>query len=175
MKSLKATFVLTIFLGFVKCRDLNNSILVQQFGYSIDSSVIDLNGLSIDSIDLKTFEDYSKLEVLYLDDNKINKIEYGLFNKLTNLKELWLESNSIIAIDKNSLLGLNNLRLVCLRNNPISNLFPNSLSVICETNKECIIKVFEKCIRNENLTTTTQVLSTTTTKITTFASGINIL
>ena len=171
MKSLKATLVLTIFLGFVKCRDLNNAILVQQFGYSIDSSVIDLNGLSIDSIDLKTFEDYSKLEVLYLDDNKITKIEYGLFNKLTNLKELWLESNSIIAFNKNSLLGLNNLRLVCIRNNPISNLFPSSLSV----NKECIVKVFEKCIRNENLTTTTQVMSTTTTKIKTFASGINIL
>ena len=119
MKSLKATFVLTIFLGFVKCRDLNNSILVQQFGYSIDSSVIDLNGLSIDSIDLKTFEDYSKLEVLYLENNKITKIEYGLFNKLKNLKELWLESNNIKAIDKNSLLGLNNLKLVCLSNNPI--------------------------------------------------------
>ncbi len=52
MKSLEGTFVLTIFLGFVKCRELNNSILAQQFGYSINSSVIDLNGLSIDSINL---------------------------------------------------------------------------------------------------------------------------
>ncbi len=175
MNTFKATILLTIFFELINCRELNKSILVQQFGYLKDSTIIDLNGLSIDTIDLRTFEDHTKLEVLYLDDNKINKIENGLFNKLTNLKELWLESNSIIAIDKNSLLGLNNLRLVCLRNNPISNLFPSSLSVICETNKECIIKVFEKCTRNENLITTTQFMSTTTTKITTFASGINIL
>ena len=72
----------------INCRELNKSILVQQFGYLKDSTIIDLNKLSIDTIDLKTFEDYSKLEVLYLDDNKINKIEYGLLNKLKNLKEL---------------------------------------------------------------------------------------
>jgi len=171
MNIILASFLFTIFSSVVKCRVLNKTILVQQFGYLEDAILIDLNGISIDSIELGTFNDFSKLEVLYLDDNKINKIENGLLNNLTSLKELWLESNTLIAIDKNSLVGLNNLQLVCLHNNPISNLFPSSLSIICETNKECNIKIFEKCIRKEY---TTSTITPTTLTTTTIAGKINL-
>jgi len=48
MNTLKATFVLTIFLGSIKCRELN---------YSNGSTIIDQNRLIIDAIDLKKFKD----------------------------------------------------------------------------------------------------------------------
>ena len=164
MNIVLASFLFTIFLNVVKCRILNKTILIQQYGYSEDALLIDLNGLSIDSIEIGTFKDFSKLEVLYLDDNKISKIENGLLNNLSSLKELWLESNTLIAIDKNSLVGLNSLKLVCLYNNPISNLFPSSLSNICETNKECTVKILDKCIRKEYTTSTITTTTLTTTK-----------
>jgi hypothetical protein len=44
---------------------------------------------------------YTKLEKLYLEENKIKKLENGLFNHLDSLKEVWLESNNIISIDRN--------------------------------------------------------------------------
>ena len=69
-----------------------------------------------------------------------------------------------IRNDKNSLVGLNRLKLVCLYNNPISNLFPSSLSIICETNKECTVKILDKCIRKEYTTSTITTTTLTTTK-----------
>ncbi len=46
MNTLKAIFVLIIFLVFGRCRKLNKNKLVQQYSYSIDYSLIDLNGLA---------------------------------------------------------------------------------------------------------------------------------
>ena len=79
MNIVLSSFLFTIFLNVVKCRILNKTIIIQQYGYSEDALLIDLNGLSIDSIEIGTFKDFSKLEVLYLDDNKISKIENGLY------------------------------------------------------------------------------------------------
>jgi hypothetical protein len=57
MNTLKATFVLTIFWGSIKCRELNISRLLKQFDNSSDSKILDQNRLIIDTIDLKTFKD----------------------------------------------------------------------------------------------------------------------
>ncbi len=57
MNTLKAKFVLTIFLGSIKCRELNISRLLKQFDNSNDSKIIDQNRLIIDTIDLKAFKD----------------------------------------------------------------------------------------------------------------------
>ena len=57
MNTFKAKFVLTIFLGSIKCRELNISRLLKQFDNSNDSKIIYQNRLIIDTIDLKTFKD----------------------------------------------------------------------------------------------------------------------
>ena len=160
---------LTIFKA-IQSRALNKSILIEQFGYSLNSDYIDLSGQNIDLIDVNTFDGFDQLEELYLEKNKINKIENGLFNKLTKLRELWLESNAIVSIDRNSFFGSNDLELVCLSKNPVSVLFPNSLASICETNKKCVVKITEICIRKES--STTYATSTTTTTTTTKAIQI---
>ena len=91
---------------------LNQSLLVQKYGYDLNSVVIDLSENSIDIIDLNTFKGYNKLEKLHLEDNKIKQLEYGLLNHLVNLKEVWLESNNIVSIDRNVFVGLNKLEKV---------------------------------------------------------------
>ena len=55
-------------------KELNQTILFETYGYSVDSVFIDLNGKSIDSIDSHTFSGYNKLQVLHLDDNKLKSI-----------------------------------------------------------------------------------------------------
>ena len=92
------------------------------------------------------------MKTLYLQGNKLERLEYGLFNGLTNLREIWLESNSIISIDRNIFVGLNKLEKICLAKNPMSSTFPNSINSLCDSNPKCIIKINERCIKNNDLT-----------------------
>ena len=62
--------LILVFVGNTLNKPLNSSVLTDKYGYSTDSVVIDLSENSIDSIDLTTFKNYVKLEVLYLDENK---------------------------------------------------------------------------------------------------------
>ena len=128
---------------------LNQSLLVQKYGYDLNSVVIDLSENSIDTVDLNTFKGYIKLEKLYLEENKIKQLGYGLLNHLgESLKEIWLQSNSIVSIDRNVFVGLKKLEKVCLSDNPISQLFPANIKTLCDTNPICTININEKCIRD---------------------------
>ena len=127
---------------------MNQSLLIQKYGFDINSVVIDLSERSIDTIDINTFKGYTKLEKLYLEENKIKQLENGLLNHLENLKEIWLEANNIVTIDRNVFVGLNKLEKVCLKDNPISLMFPTSIKPLCETNPICTIKINEKCIKD---------------------------
>ena len=127
---------------------LNQSLLIQKYGYDLNSVVIDLSENSIDIIDSNTFIGYTKLEKLYLEENKIKQLEYGLLNHLVNLKEIWLQSNSIVSINRNVFVGLNKLEKVCLSDNPISQMFPANIKPLCDTNPICTININEKCIRD---------------------------
>lgn len=162
---IKNIIILLITTGIVKSLVLNRTILIEHYGYSTDSIYIDLSNNSLDLIDSATFHSFNKLEVLYLDENKISKLDYGLFNNLKSLRQLWLESNSLIDVNRKSFVGLNSLELVCLSNNPISNLFPNYLVSLCETNIKCVVKVFEKCQRNNTSIQITTPQTDTTTSI----------
>lgn len=147
--------IIALVLVLVRCERLNQSTLIEQYGYSKDSFQIDLSSSNLDTIDLGTFNGFNNLEVIYLEDNQINRIEKGLFNNLYNLRELWLESNNLISINRNAFEGLNNLELVCLNNNPISTLFPAGLVAICATNLKCVVKTTEKCIKKSTSFKTT--------------------
>ncbi len=138
----------SMFSQFSSPIGINQSILIETYLYEIDSIEIDLSRRSIDSIDINTFKGYSKLEKLFLEDNKLKKLEYGLFNHLSNLRELWLESNFIISIDRNVFVGLNLLQKVCLNGNPISLMFPSNIEPLCDTNPNCNIKINENCLKD---------------------------
>jgi len=148
MKTLIINIILTCIFQLVSAIEINQSLLIQKYGYSIDSIEIDLSVNSIDKIDINTFKGFKKLEKLFLDNNKIKQLEYSLFNHLENLKEVWLESNNIISIDKNVFVGLNKLELVCFNDNPISYYFPHMIKRLCDTNPKCNIKIKEKCIKD---------------------------
>ena len=139
---------LNILFSSKNCKEINQTVLFNEYGYSFDSELIDLKSKSIDVIDLSTFKGLNKLEVLYLDDNSITSLVNGLFKDLVNLKEIWLEDNSLISINKNIFVGLNNLELVCFKNNPIATLYPTITQRLCDSNPKCNIKIFENCIRN---------------------------
>jgi len=144
-------FIINIILACIQLiysAGINQSLLIEKYGFSIDSNEIDLSERSIDSIDINTFKGYNSLEKLYLEDNKLSQLEYGLFNHLLNLRELWLQSNNIVSINRNVFKGLNKLEKVCLSDNPISEMFPSNLKPLCESNSNCNIKINEKCIRD---------------------------
>jgi hypothetical protein len=124
---------------------LNQSILINTYGFSLTSTEINLSGKSIDKIDANTFIGFTKLEVLNLNDNKISSIDDALLKSLPNLREFWVESNFIITVDRNAFVGLTNLKKVCLWDNPVSTNFPTILTGICSTNPECELKISEKC------------------------------
>ena len=150
--------ILSLSTIIIKSKELNETILFETYGYSVDSIIIDLNGQSIDVIDSDTFKYYTKLKVLYLDDNKLKSINNLIFNNLNQLNEIWIESNNIIQIDKNAFIGLNNLKLICLNNNPISDMFPNKLTNLCDlNNQECQIKINEKCTNKTSTTITSSI------------------
>jgi Leucine-rich repeat (LRR) protein len=148
MKFLLFNILLVAIIQLASSIGINQSLLIQKYGFNIDSVVIDLSERSIDTIDINTFIGYTKLEKLYLEENKINQLANGLFNHLESLKEVWLESNNIISIDRNVFVGLNNLEKVCLKDNPISIMFPTNIKPLCETNPMCTIKINEKCIKD---------------------------
>jgi insulin-like growth factor-binding protein complex acid labile subunit len=148
MKFLLFNILLVAIIQHASSIGINQSLLIQKYGFNIDSVVIDLSERSIDTIDINTFIGFTKLEKLYLEENKIKQLENGLFNHLESLKEVWLESNIIISIDKNVFVGLNNLEKVCLKDNPISIMFPTNIKPLCDTNPMCTIKINEKCIKD---------------------------
>jgi Leucine-rich repeat (LRR) protein len=148
MKFLLFNILLVAIIQLASSIGINQSLLIQKYGFNIDSVVIDLSERSIDTIDINTFIGFTKLEKIHLEENKINQLANGLFNHLESLKEVWLESNNIISIDRNVFVGLNNLEKVCLKDNPISIMFPTNIKPLCDTNPMCTIKINEKCIKD---------------------------
>jgi Leucine-rich repeat (LRR) protein len=148
MKFLFFNILFVALFHFTMSIEMNQSLLINKYGFDINSVVIDLSGRKIDTIDINTFKGYTKLEKLYLEENEIQHLEYGLLNHLESLKEVWLESNLIVSIDRNVFDGLNKLEIVCLKDNPISFMFPTNIRPLCETNPICTIKINEKCIKD---------------------------
>ena len=133
-------------LNLIESLRLNSTVLIENYGYPSNSTLISLFSQDIESIDENTFNGFSRLETLYLHENKLNRLEPFLFKNLFNLKVLWLESNKLVSLDKNLLNGLINLEQVCLFNNPISIIYPDSLKDICNSSPKCVVKITETCV-----------------------------
>lgn len=124
---------------------LNQTVLFEFYGYTNESTYIDLTSQNIYSIDQNTFNGLIHLEELHLENNELSELnETNVFNGLINLRELWLESNEIYSFDLNILNELTNLKYLCLNNNPISIFYNNQFKF------KHIIKQKEKCKRNRN-------------------------
>lgn len=150
--TLLSLFNCLVQINKINCIQLDQKLLFESYGYSKDSTAIDLTDQNIDSIEPNTFEFLTNLEYLNFKNNKLTRIDSRLFKNLSNLKVLNLESNSIISFEKTSLIGLNNLEQVCIFNNPVSIMFANTIKDICSTNPRCTLKIKEPC--SEVLTTT---------------------
>jgi Leucine-rich repeat (LRR) protein len=145
MNLIKAILVLLSSVEILKAVVLDKTVLINQFGYNIDSTIIDLHNKGIESVSATTFSDYKNLEVLYLDGNNIGKIETGTFTGLTKMRIIWVENNSILSIPKSVLSGLNELEQFCIAKNPISEFNPTQLATLCATNKKCVLEITNQC------------------------------
>jgi hypothetical protein len=163
MRYILCLIISFFYVSLIKAIQLNQTNLINEFGYSINSNSINLSSRSIDSIEVNTFVGFSNLKVLYLQKNKLSRLTEPIFKSIFNLKEVWLEENNIISLSKDSFVGLVNLEKICLNDNPISSLFPASLATLCSTNPNCEVKITEKCLF---YTTTTSTTTTTTIKTT---------
>ena len=171
---------------------VNKTVIYNKIFQSVTE--LNLNGMKIDYIDKKSFEDISKLKKLYLNNNLISFVDASMFEGmlynylkvlsiftsiyrliivkgLNDLEEIWLESNNIVVFDLNSLVGLNKLLKVCIYNNPISKYFPEKLQKICETNPNCIVKISETCSFPDAFQT--NIATTTTTTIVSLTNSLN--
>lgn len=146
---LKTTILLCLFCETIKAIVLNQTLLVNKYGYSIESVIIDLSELSISSIELNTFDKFNKVQVLYLHNNKLSSIKSDVFSGLLSLREIWLETNNLVAIDKNVFNNLHRLDLVCLTDNPISVLYPSQVESLCAEPLKCKVKINESCKKIE--------------------------
>jgi len=70
--------VLSFIISNINCIHLNQTVLFD-LGYTSASTFIDLNKQDINDIDETTFEEFQKLEVLYLTSNKISRIHIHYF------------------------------------------------------------------------------------------------
>ena len=100
----------------------------------------------LSSIEAKTFQGLSNLQILLLGNNQLSSIEANTFQVLTQLRRLDLRSNRIVSFDRYSLVGLKELEKVCFYDNPISNLFPELLSGICAANIKCNVVLSLNCV-----------------------------
>lgn len=142
--------ILNILLAIICKRtsaiSLNQDVLIETHGFSINSVEIDLTDKNITEIDINTFNGFNNLEILNLEENLITRLD-NVFIGLLNLRELWLQSNRIISVDFNIFVGLNKLEKVCFDDNPISEMYPERLRQFCSSNPKCVIYVDEKCIK----------------------------
>ena len=150
-KKMKISFIiLNILLAFIckqtSATSLNQEVLIETYGFNINSVEIDLSDQNINEIDVDTFNGFNNLEILNLEGNLITRLD-NIFIGLLNLRELWLQSNRIISVDFNIFVGLNKLEKVCFGDNPISEMYPERIKQFCSSNPKCVIYADEKCIK----------------------------
>ena len=139
--------------------ELNQSLLINKYGYSNESTQIYLNNQAIDFIESSTFNGFAKLESINLENNNLKRIDSLLFNGLIQVKYIYLGSNQISSIHRLAFTGLNNLELICLSKNPISLLDSTSLLLLCESNPKCNLIIHDECITSTTTTTNKQEMS----------------
>ena len=147
---MKISFIILNILAII-CKQtsaisLNQGVLIETYGFDINSVEIDLGDQNINEIDIDTFNGFNNLEILNLEGNLITRLD-NVFIGLLNLRELWLQSNRIISVDFNIFVGLNKLEKVCFVDNPISEMYPERIKQFCSSNPKCVIYVDEKCIK----------------------------
>ena len=67
--------VLILKLNLIQNLKLNQTVLIDNYGYARTSTTIALYSQDIESIDANTFIGFNQLETLYLQSNKINKLD----------------------------------------------------------------------------------------------------
>ncbi len=104
---------------------LNRKVLFEQFGYTNESSQIQLNSKNITQVEVNTFESFYQLKSLFLFDNQITFLDSDSFHDLIQLEELSIEKNKLTSLDFKIFSSLSNLKVLLLDNNKIKSFHPN--------------------------------------------------
>lgn len=89
---MKISFIILNILLAIICKQtsaisLNQDVLIETYGFNINSVEIDLSDQTINEIDIDTFNGFKNLEILNLEGNLITRLD-NLFIGLLNLREL---------------------------------------------------------------------------------------
>ncbi len=69
MRVIIVTLFITIVLKLTSGAIVNQTVLFQKYGYNKDSNLINLRELSIETIDVNTFQGLNNLQIIYLGKN----------------------------------------------------------------------------------------------------------
>ena len=86
MKFLLFNILLVAIFQFESSIEINQSLLIQKYGFNIDSVVIDLSGRYIDTIEINTFIGYTKLEKILFRRKQNKAIRKRSFQSLRQSK-----------------------------------------------------------------------------------------
>ena len=87
---------------------------------------VGLNNLSIDTVDSSYFKQNTKLQTIYLTNNKISILPFDVFTNLKSLYILDLSNNQISALDNRTFFGLNDLYYIYFQGNQLTKIAPRT-------------------------------------------------
>jgi Leucine-rich repeat (LRR) protein len=94
--------------------------------------LLDLSKKIIKTIDLNSFDDFSNLNKLYLQNNEIAALQPSVFSKLVKLHVLKLNDNKLVDLDAKTFEGLGKLYKLSLKNNQLKTLADDTFSGLVE-------------------------------------------
>ena len=111
--------------------NLNKTIL-NEWGFTFNSSIIDLKYKNISHIDSNTFKNLVKCTKLKINGNFITQIENDTFKRLKSIKELDLHRNLLSSLNSSTFDGLENLTFLDLYLNKINFIDKNTFKNVSQ-------------------------------------------
>ena len=163
MKLLSLFLTLALLVKNNQAVTLTQDVLLNEYGYSLNTTIMYLNGKNISRIEDGTFENFTRLEVLYLKKNCLVSIINSPFKNLTSIQEISFEENNLNFLDTKIFSGLRNLEKICLNNTDLTIFQDVSgiLEQLCSSTGSPKCKVYTSECQER---TTTPLPTTTTTR-----------
>src|SRR5579883_1313347 len=118
-----------LFILFLTCFKVAHSQTILttesllQYGYTQDTTEMNLKNMNIIEIEPSAFSTFTKLEIIDLTNNKITSLDEVTFQGLANLKELYLSANQISQLPGSVFNNLNSLEILDLTSLKFMGLF----------------------------------------------------
>eukprot|EP00117_Sycon_ciliatum_P042156 scpid4850/ scgid3363/ EGF-like module-containing mucin-like hormone receptor-like 1; Cell surface glycoprotein F4/80; EGF-like module receptor 1; EMR1 hormone receptor len=100
------------------CQDRSLSVIPQAIATASNITTLNLSGNRIE-LTPETFDGFSDLKELFLDDNLINELPPGIFDALLELEVLQLQNNYLTSLPPNIFSKLHSLKNLDVRGNSL--------------------------------------------------------